>query len=533
MTIAIAAALFFATAWPQFGHDPAHTGATDVAAQPLQSMLASVVMDPFVDAELAYYQTDLYVHYASPIVDGDDVFVEVKRGTFTGDWSTESFGVEALRWQRNRLVPRWTTMSDWKPVPYTGNGGPGFEPLFQPVLANGFVYVPGENGGVIRLDRDSGAVVDRIAQADSSTYVSGPLVADSAGNVLYNVIAFAAAANPWTVDTRDAWLERITPSGATSAYHYSRADATAQCLGVFSDAQLPWPPSPNAVPPTITCGSQRPGVNVAPAIANDGTIYTVSRAHFDSRYGDLIALNADLTPKWSVSLRDRFNDGCNVLLPPNGSPGGCRGGARTGVDPEDNTAGAGRVNDDSSSSPMIAPDGSIFYGAYSRYNYDQGHLMHFSPSGDYLGSYPFGWDETPGVYAHEDTYSIITKENHYDLGSYCDSCASGRPASYAITSLDPSLNVEWSFASISGFEWCINGPAIDRNGVSYINSEDGSLYAINRDGSLRATIRMTAALGQAYTPVVVDDHGRIYAEKAGTVFVVGAPLRVRAAGVRP
>jgi len=69
--------------------------------------------------------------------------------------------------------------------------------------------------------------------------------------------------------------------------------------------------------------------------------------------------------------------------------------------------------------------------------------------------------------------------------------------------------------------------------VSYINSEDGSLYAINRDGSLRATIRMTAALGQAYTPVVVDDRGRIYAEKAGTVFVVGAPLRVRAAGVRP
>src|SRR5439155_25124381 len=129
---------------------------------------------------------------------------------------------------------------------------------------------------------------------------------------------------------------------------------------VFSNNQLPLPPSPNALPPTVTCGSQRPGLNVAPAIAPDGTIYTISRAHFNSRYTYLVALDPALSPKWSASLRDRFNDGCNVLLPPNGTPGGCRAGAGTGVDPSDNTTGAGRPRGGSSYSPVVAPDGTGF-----------------------------------------------------------------------------------------------------------------------------------------------------------------------------
>ena len=104
-----------------------------------------------------------------------------------------------------------------------------------------------------------------------------------------------------------------------------------------------------------------------------------------------------------------------------GTPGGCRSGAIRGVDPADNTRGAGRVIDDSSSSPAIAPDGSIFYGAYTRYNYSQGHMMHFSASGAFLNAYRFGWDITPAIYAHSGTYSLVTKENHYDTpGSYCD-----------------------------------------------------------------------------------------------------------------
>ena len=211
------------------------------------------------------------------------------------------------------------------------------------------------------------------------------------------------------------------------------------CSTTFTDATLPWPPSVTAVPPTAACGTQRVAVNAAPAVAPDGTVYVVTRAHFNSRYAYLVAIDPDLTRRWATSLRDRFEDGCGVAhslggqLEPNGAPGGCAVGATYGVDPATNRAGGGRVLDDSSASPAVAPDRSVFYGAYTSYNYSQGHLMHFDATGAYLGAYPFGWDTTPAIYAHDGTYSLVTKDNHYgDMGSYCSSqtyCPSDRNAS--------------------------------------------------------------------------------------------------------
>jgi hypothetical protein len=537
-----AVALVLAAAWPQFGRDATHTGAAPNVGQPLQVVAASVVMDPFADFERSIMGDDLFVHYATPLIDGDDVFVEIKGGTYTiNNWSTQTWGVQALRWQGSTLVPRWTVFSDWKPVPFTGGGvGPVFEPVFQPALANGYLFMPGLGGSVLRVNRDTGQIIDRFGgpqPLDSNAFVCGPIVADAAGNLFYNVIALAPNL-PWNNDVRDAWITRITPNFAVSMGHLSNLvaqapAATAQCVGAFSNSELPWPPSPNAVPASISCGSQRPGLNVAPAVAADGSVYTISRAHFNSRYTYLVALDSNLTPKWSASLRDRFNDGCNVLLPPNGTPGGCRVGAIQGVDPSDNTPGAGRAIDDSSSSPLIAPDGSIFYGAFTRYNYFQGHLMHFSTSGTYLGAYRFGWDITPAIFPRVNGYSIITKENHYPAGSYCDDanhCPSVRrptdPSGYFVTRLDESLAVEWTVRNPNNQEWCVNGPAVDRNGVSYVNAEDGFLYAIGTDGKIRESIMLTEALGQAYTPVAIDDSGRIYAEKAGRLFAVtGMPRR--------
>ncbi|MDQ6800222.1 MAG: hypothetical protein M3041_05230 [Acidobacteriota bacterium] len=540
-----AAILLLAAAWPQFGRDSGHGGAAPNSGQPLQVVAASVVMDPFADFERAIMGNDLFVHYATPLIDGDDVFVEIKGGTYTiNDWSTQTWGVQALRWQGSKLTSRWTVFSDWKPVPFTGGGvGPAFEPVFQPVLSSGYLFMPGVGGSVLRVDRETGQIIDRFGEPqplDSSTFVSGPIVADAAGSLYYNVIALARTL-PWNTDVRDAWITRITPQFAVSFGHYSKLVAqapspTAECVGAFAFSELPWPPSPDAVPPAITCGSQRPGVNVAPAVAPDGSVYTISRTHFNSRYTYLVALDSTLTPKWSTSLRDRFNDGCNVLLPPNGTPGGCREGAIQGVDPSDNTPGAGRAIDDSSASPLIAPDGSVFYGAFTRYNYFQGHLMHFSTSGAYLGAYRFGWDITPAIFPRVNGYSIVTKENHYPVGSYCDDsiyCPSVRratdPSGYFVTRLDESLAVEWQVRNPNNQEWCVNGPAIDRDGVSYVNAEDGFLYAIAPDGTIRESIMLTEALGQAYTPVAIDDNGRVYAEKAGRMFVVTSIPRRRAA----
>jgi outer membrane protein assembly factor BamB len=299
-------------------------------------------------------------------------------------------------------------------------------------------------------------------------------------------------------------------------------------------------------------------MNVGPAIGPDGTIYTVSRAHFVTRYSYLIAINPDLTGKWAASLRGHLNDGCTdgtvqgSVLPVDGALGGCRAGATNGVDPEINEPGPGRVLDDESSSPTVAPDGSILFGAYTRYNYAQGHLFQFSANGDFLNSFGFGWDSTPAIYPHGSTYSVVIKNNHYSgLGSYCDvdsvcppdrtSSNPGSPEAFFVSQLNHNLNIEWSFQSTNtesctrnpdgsltcvsdhphGFEWCVNAPVIDVNGVVYANSEDGNLYAINQGGTVKQTIFQQQALGAAYTPASLGPDGKIYSQNKGQLFVVG------------
>jgi hypothetical protein len=362
----------------------------------------------------------------------------------------------------------------------------------------------------------------------------------------------------------DSWLVKVTPADAVTKVSYSVLTAGAPagtdlCLNAFSATQLPWPPSPTAVPPSVVCGTQRAALNIAPAIAPDGTIYTISRAHLISRWGYLVAVNPDLTSKWIASLRDRLDDGCGVSLaqggslPPNGAPGGCRVGANLGVDPATNRPGGGRVLDDSSSTPVVAPDGSILYGAYTRYNYAQGHLMRFGSDGSFIAAFNFGWDITPGIYTHNNTYSILTKDNRYgEVGSYCDDeaiCPSDRDASnpgypeeYRITQLKKNMKMEWSFKNTNtlacsrdangvvtcvddhphSFEWCVNAFVIDANGTVIANSEDGNLFAIDQGGIVRKKIFQQLALGAAYTPTSIGNDGKVYSQNAGRLFVAGA-----------
>jgi outer membrane protein assembly factor BamB len=291
---------------------------------------------------------------------------------------------------------------------------------------------------------------------------------------------------------------------------------------------------------------------VAPAVGADGTIYTIARNHAVTRYGYLVAVNSNLTPKWTATMHGVLNDGCNVQIPPNGTPGGCSVGATTGVAPDTNSLPSGRILDDSSSSPVVAPDGSIFYGSYTRYNYAQGHMLHYSSTGAFLGSFIFGWDVTPAIYSHGGTYSLVTKDNHYgEVGSYCNDDAvcppdrnasnPGYPEEYFITQLSPALTVEWKYKNTNtlsctrqpngsvtcvddhpfGFEWCVNAPAIDSNGVVYANSEDGNLFAINQGGTLKQKIFQQLALGAAYTPASIGGDGKLYSQNDGHLYVVG------------
>ena len=518
LTIALSA-LNASAQWSQFAGNPRHTGDSAILAQPLRSVLADVVYDPFVPSELESNFGELLIHYAVPLLDGDDVFMAFKDELIIGPFpGVPTWGVRRFHWENGTLVQKWSAGTDWAPVPNAG-----WEPSMQPVLASGFVYLPAGGGTLLKIDRNSGATLARInpfASLDFATFMSGPPTIDAAGNIFYGAFRLNLDA-PWNSDVTGAWLVRVTPDGTAKAVPLqplvsNAPNPAAQCRSHFGFG-LHLPPSPDAVAPSTVCGSQRPGLNIAPAVAADGTIYVVSRAHLNERWGFLVAVNPDLTPKWSASLRERFHDGCDVLLP----PGTCSDGAHTGVDPTDNLDGSGVVSDFSTSSPVVLPDGTILYGAYTQYNDSNGHLTHFTAAGAYLGAYPFGWDTTPAVWSHNGTFSVVTKHNFYGFALRPD------PGEFMVQ-LDANLNKEWEYRNHTitvdeefGFEWCVNAATIDANGTIYANAEDGILYAIGQGGVLLDKITLAGPLGAAYTPLAIDGNGRVYAQTGGHLFAVG------------
>jgi hypothetical protein len=577
--------------WGQWGRTPLHQGFAPVAGQTGSNILANIVYDPFTQKEQVgnYAAGDLLVHYQTPLIAGNDVFMECKTGQFTNikHWQAQTWCEQKFTWVNGQLQLQWTHINDWKPVPFSvDKDGPGWEPVYHAVLTKQAIWVPAFGGALWKLSRDDGSVLAHVtpfgATLDPNTYAVGPLSADSNGNVYYNVMQLDGSANdPWLVDVPRSWLVKVTASGVSTAKPWaslvSGVDtdghaipaANDQCPWRYSDADLPWPVlnaggSP-AEPLNVTCGSQRPPVNTAPAIGPDGTIYDISRASLDDYFSYVVAINPNLTTKWIASMRGKFNDGCGTAtLPPNGAPGGCRAGAPAGVSPPTGKAGDGRVIDDSTSAPVVAPDGSIYYGAYTRYNYAQGHMMRWSSSGQYLpanndalSGFQFGWDITPAIFPYtaadgSATFAVVTKENHYgDVGSYCndnklcppDRTATnpGYPEEYFVASLKPDLSLNWRFQNMNtqscsrnsdgtlscvsdhpfGFEWCVNAPGVDVNGTVFANSEDGNLYEIGRNGNLLNQVFTQLAIGAAYTPLSIGPDGKIYTQNDGRLFVVG------------
>jgi hypothetical protein len=564
--------------WPQWGQNPQHQGFTAAAGQPIQSQLANIVYDPLVPDEQAFTGGELLAHYQVPILDGQDVFMEFKTGDYSNPFNSQVWHEKRLHWENGTLVEKWDFTTDWKPEPIEFAGG--WEPVFHGVLSNDLIYVPAAGGTIIQLNRGTAQMLARInpfgSTIDPNTFTAGPLTADNNGNIYYNVVRLdPTQPDPFTgaSTTVGSWLVKVRPDNSTAMVSFSTLipDAPATCIGRFSNSLLPWPPSPTATPTTMfPCGIARAGLNVAPAVAPDGAIYTVGKVDNSPRYGWVIAVNSDLTRKWDTSMRNLFLDGCGVTIPIAASPAPakstCRFGAVTsvnfGFDPTTNRPGDGNVLDQSSSSPTVLPDGNVLYGAYTRYNVARGHLIKFNAAtGAVMNSFDFGWDTTPAVWSHGSTYSIVVKDNHYDeeIGFYCNDtggvssivCASsGIPAGpFYITQLNSNLVPEWKFHSIetqsctrqpdgtlscvsdhpNGFEWCINAPVIDATHNVYVESEDGHAYVIppghtgvfdmNTAGVQRLFLQL--ALGAAYTPLSISEDGKVYTQNAGHLFVLG------------
>jgi outer membrane protein assembly factor BamB len=461
-------------------------------------------------------------------------------------WSEQHFAIDA----HGKLTLTWSFDSDWKPEPATG-----FEPMFQPALASGLVAIPGAGGALWEVDAASGDMVRHVqpfgAAIDPDLYVAGGLAVASDGTIYYNALALDHD-QPLTVASQ-AWLVAVAPDGTARTVDYATLipqapAADAQCIGRYdlTITPLPWPPvNPDGsqiAAPTAPCGPQRPGINTTPAIGSDGAIFVATRAHGNERYAYLAALAPDLSLRWATSLRDYLHDGCGVTTASDGTDTDhtfdCRAGTPMGLERTTGVLPAGAVDDQSSSSPVALPDGGVVYGAFTGYNGARGHLFKLDRTGAIAGDYDFGWDTTPAVFGDAADYKIVVKDNHY--GQDADGVDLGP---FYITELDAALDVRWKFQSSNtrscvrnpdsttsctddhphGFEWCINAPAVDRDGTVYANSEDGYAYAISSDGRIRDTVFLDQALGAAYTPISLDRAGRILALNSGHLSILGKP----------
>jgi outer membrane protein assembly factor BamB len=528
--------------WHQWGGNPAHTGESCATGQALDRILADVVIDPLVADETAAEDGDLVVHYQAPLIDGDRVFMVQKGGTFTDclpemdptmrckhpqdfhRFESQTWSEVGYAWEGDQLVEQWRFDSDWQPPL-------GQEVVFHPVISGTRVAIPESSGGVAFVDAATGKVLHsaRPFGHDPTVFIVGAL-AEFHGVIFYNVVKMDPD-QPYTLPMQ-AWLVEIDGDGRVRKADYADLvpDAPDKCYGTYDVPPGTPLPVPGQLPKQYGCGPQIPGFNQAPALAFDGTVYVATHAQYQDRYSYVVSVNPGVFDvNWATSLRDRLNDGCGVLVQ-------CGPGAPMGVEPYTGLHPAGEVTDTSTSSPVVLPDGRVLYGSWAFYNDDRGHLFELSHGGAVLGTYDFGWDLTPAVSTAGGATRIALKDNHYGVYQGVDQ------GPYYLTMLDDALEPMWEFQSTNtescarqpdgsvqckadhphGFEWCINAPAIDATGTMYANSEDGNLYAIGPDGSLRANLLLGTALGASYTPVALDDVGRIYALNAGHLYVVGA-----------
>ncbi len=445
--------------WNQWAHDPQHNG-----------YVPDVEGQPVNNIRWALeydHSTpggSIFIHYASPLIDGSNNIYMTERERIDG---VVHYGVMKLD-ATGAVLCRYASDYAVPPFPFSR-----WEPVFHPVLTNGLLYVPRGRGALQGISPDDCSEIgdpiapypipddpDLLRQLLMTVFVAGVPTADASGNVFYPLLALSG--NPLNLKSQ---FVRVDASGPVTSVNYE--DLTGD-------------------------PAQRPPMNAGAAIAPDGTIYIGSVRQGDPSTGWLVAVNPDLTLKWKGSMASDLSR-------------------------------VARLIDESSSCPVVGPDGRVFYGGHNGNQLSDGYLYSFSPNGDFLGSFDFGWDTTPAVFPDPDGdpthYHLVQKYNRY------------LDRRYYMVSLDPntmSIECQWELV---GREWCINAPAIDKNGTVYTNGEDGFLYALqgmypasNGGCSPTATrIMLDRARDAAYTPLALGPDGTVYTLNNGRMFSVGNP----------
>ena len=478
-------------AWPMFGRDARHTALSEVATQDLGHITWSTPVD---DAPV-YTQTGaLLTHYGSPVISPRNTII------FGVRTASNAFRIEARSGVNGQLW--WSAMSDYVLPPH--NWVPSYN---MALTGSGVLYAPASGGRLMVRDSVEGANAPAFhpltfygaaaydanpAAFNSTVFICTPITADANGNIFFGYQV--TGTNP--AGLVGGGIVRIAPDGSSRWINATAASGDA----------------------LVT----KPAMNSAPALSVNGdTVY----AAFNTvpvqgavQRGVLVALNSTtLDVRARVALAD----------PLNGLPA--------------------RVSDNGTSSPVVGPDGRVFFGVlealFGTHN-ARGWLLQFDSllnSAGVPGS--FGWDVVPTVipstmvptYTGPSSYLLAQKYNNYGgvgtgdglnrmavidpRASQPDSFSSATVMREVITILAPTPD-----PSTPGGrkEWCINTMAADPQRQSVLaNNEDGILYRWNvATNTLTQQLKLTNGLGQAYTPTLVGTDGAVYAIGNATLFSV-------------
>jgi hypothetical protein len=480
---------------PTFGGNAQHTSMYAAPAQSLNQFKLQATID---------FNPGALVHYGAPLVTaGNTLVVPVK---------TAGDGFQVRAFNGPTGAPKYTLTTDY--ILPAHNWIPSYNPCIATGAFGTRLYYAGAGGTIRHVDNpDSNTPSAPVREAfytnlanynanaaafNNTVFVNTPITADSSGNIYFGFRVQGTAPAP--LNTTQSGYARIDTSGNGI---FVLAGTAANDVNISRDSH-----------------------NVAPALSNDGTtLYVVVKWATDNRFCYLLGLNpANLQTKFSVFLRD----------PRNGSPASV---------PEDGT-----------SSPMVAPDGDVYFGVLGTPpdNGSRGFLLRFS--GDLsLTKTPgaFGWDYTPGIvpassvpsYTGTSSYLLFCKYNDY---AFQDGTGVNR-----VALLDPNATQIDPHSSSTGLvemrevltviaptpdpgvpqstfpnavkEWCINAPAVNPATKSvFFNSEDGHLYKWNlATNSLDQAIALNSGIGQPYVPTVIGPDGTLYTLNGGNVFAIG------------
>ena len=479
-------------AWFGYGRDAQHTAASAIASQDL----GRIVWTAPVDLAPQYTTSGaLLTHYGSPVVTTNNTVVIPVKTTTTG-----AYRVEGRNGTSGALL--WSAATDYVLPPH--NWKPPYNLLLTP---QGRLVAPGAGGRLlVRNDGDAanGTFAPQVfygaaqynanpAAFDGSVFINTPLTADAQGNIFFGF-----------------QVTGTNPAGLVSGIARVAPNGMGIWVGVAAAAG--------------DTSIQKPVMNCAPALSNDGTtVYIAANrgATSATQNGVLLALNSTtLATRASVALIDP-----NLGLP-------------------------ARLSDDGTATPVIGPDGRVFYGVLERTfgtHNARGWLLQFDAALNPVGvPGSFGWDVSPSVipasmvpsYTGTSTYLLAQKYNNYvgvGTGTGLNQLAVLDPGASQADTILPAIQVMREVLTILGptldagsatarREWCINTMATDPARKSILaNNEDGILYRWDLvTNTLSQALRLNAGLGQAYTPTLVGADGGVYAVSNATLYAIRA-----------